>query len=223
MWVFSCAWKINFPKIIFSWLGVLKALTRKLFEVKIFTSNHFRTLAQRERERESPDHSLDRAPIWRPKELQSDDHKPVSSRHTSANPHEHQSNKDQLQRRSILPLSCDLMNFFSRFCFTCVSIWSDLMNFFLSFVSFVFLYWGMILYICLAAEKMYSTSRKCVFYGIFKNTTKYQKIFFKTFFKMQPNTWKYFPFPKIAFSENILHEPNTALNMTYGLGLYICV
>ena len=34
---------------------------------------------------------------------------------------------------------------------------------------------------------------------------------------MQPNTWKYFPFPKIAFpeniyfSENILHEPNTAL------------
>ena len=35
---------------------------------------------------------------------------------------------------------------------------------------------------------------------------------------MQPNTWKYFPFPKIAFSENIyfpeniLNEPNTALN-----------
>ena len=33
---------------------------------------------------------------------------------------------------------------------------------------------------------------------------------------MQPNTWKYFPFSKIAFSENIyfleniLHEPNTA-------------
>ena len=34
---------------------------------------------------------------------------------------------------------------------------------------------------------------------------------------MQPNTWKYFPFPKIAipkniyFPENILHEPNTAI------------
>ena len=34
---------------------------------------------------------------------------------------------------------------------------------------------------------------------------------------MQPNTWKYFPFPKIAFPkniyfpENILHEQNTAL------------
>ena len=70
--------------------------------------------------------------------------------------------------------------------------------FFLGFVSFVFLYWWMILYICLAAEKMCATSRKCVFYVIFKNTTKYHKIFFKTFFEMQPNTWKYFPFLKIA-------------------------
>ena len=52
MRVFGCAWKINFPEIIFSWLCVLKALTRKWFEVKIFTSNHFRTHAQRERERE---------------------------------------------------------------------------------------------------------------------------------------------------------------------------
>ena len=52
MWVFGCAWKINFPEIIFSWSGVLKALTWKWFEVKIFTSNHFRTHAQRERERE---------------------------------------------------------------------------------------------------------------------------------------------------------------------------
>ena len=51
MWVFGCAWKINFPEIIFSWPCVLKALTRKWFEVKIFTSNHFRTHAQRERER----------------------------------------------------------------------------------------------------------------------------------------------------------------------------
>ena len=25
---------------------------------------------------------------------------------------------------------------------------------------------------------------------------------------MQQNTWKYFPFPKIAFPKNILHEPN---------------
>ena len=65
-------------------------------------------------------------------------------------------------------------------------------------------------------EKMWATSRKCIFYDIFKNTTKHQKIFFKTFFEMQPNTWKYFPFLKIAFPENIyfpeniLHEPNTA-------------
>ena len=37
-------------------------------------------------------------------------------------------------------------------------------------------------------EKIWATSRKCVFYGIFKNTTKHRKIFFETFFEMQPNT-----------------------------------
>ena len=45
--------------------------------------------------------------------------------------------------------------------------------FFLGFVSFVFLCLEMILYICLEAEKMWATSRKCVFYCIFKNTTKH--------------------------------------------------
>ena len=52
MRVFGCAWKINFLENIFSWPCVLMALTRKLVLVKIFTSNHFRTHAQRERERE---------------------------------------------------------------------------------------------------------------------------------------------------------------------------
>ena len=52
MWVFGYAWKINFLENIFSWPCVLMALTRKLVSVKIFTSNHFRTHAQRERERE---------------------------------------------------------------------------------------------------------------------------------------------------------------------------
>ena len=65
-------------------------------------------------------------------------------------------------------------------------------------------------------EKMWATSKKCVFYGIFKNTTKHQKIFSEIFFEMQPNTWKHFLFRKIAFPENIyfsemlLHEPNAA-------------
>ena len=31
--------------------------------------------------------------------------------------------------------------------------------------------------------------------------SKHQKIFFEKFFKMQPNTWKYFPFPEISISE----------------------
>ena len=67
----------------------------------------------------------------------------------------------------------------------------------------------MILYICLVTEKMWAISRKCVFYGIFKNTTKYHKIFFETFFEMQPNTWKHFPFRKIAFLENRIFSGNT--------------
>ena len=58
--------------------------------------------------------------------------------------------------------------------FLLLPIWLDLMNFFwLGFVSFVFIYWEMVLYICLEAEKMWETSRKCVFYIIFKNTTKH--------------------------------------------------
>ena len=86
----------------------------------------------------------------------------------------------------------------------------DLMIFFflLGFVSFVFIYWEMILYICLKAEKMWVISKKCVFYSIFKNTTKHQKIFFKAFFEMQQNTWKYFHFPKIFLPKNILHLEN---------------
>ena len=69
----------------------------------------------------------------------------------------------------------------------------------------------MILYIRLATEKMWATSRKCVFYGIFKNTTKHQKIFFETFFERQLNTWKHFPFRKIEyFPEILLHKPNAA-------------
>ena len=52
-------------------------------------------------------------------------------------------------------------------------IWLDLMNFFLlGFVS-VFIYWKMVLYICLEAEKMWGARRKCVFYIIFSNTTKH--------------------------------------------------
>ena len=57
--------------------------------------------------------------------------------------------------------------------FLLLSIWPDLMNFFwLGFVS-MFIYWEMVLYICLEAEKMWETRRKCVFYIIFNNTTKH--------------------------------------------------
>ena len=37
-----------------------------------------------------------------------------------------------------------------------------------------------------------------------------ENVYSMVFSRPQPNTKKYFPFPKIVFLENILHEPNTA-------------
>ena len=149
--MFGCAWKINFPEIIFSWLCVLKALTRKWFEVKISLQTiSGLTWRERERERERERaQSSDQAPVWQPQI------EPITPR---------RSRKDRTALIAALAL---LSSFFSQF----DRIWW--IFFFLSFVSFVFLYWGMILYICLAVEKMWATSSKCVFYGIFKNTTKH--------------------------------------------------
>ena len=107
--MFGCAWKINFPENIFSWPCVLMALTRKWFEVKIFTLNHFRTRTQRqnfhfkpfpdscakterEREEEERAQSFDRAPVRRPQQhtpqtkLQSDNHRLSSSSTTHTPP-----------------------------------------------------------------------------------------------------------------------------------------
>ena len=95
MRVFGCAWKINFPKNIFSWPCVLMALTRKLVSVKIFTSNHFRTYAQRERERErerergrreSPDHAFNFANLQTNLRTHESIFNPEPSIHRSTNP-----------------------------------------------------------------------------------------------------------------------------------------
>ena len=115
-------------------------------------------------------------------------------------------------RRTQSPLSLflflsiwpDLMIFFLGFVCVCIEEWMVLYirlatekmwenvtgfdDFFSGFCLCFCIEEGMILYIRLATKKMWATSRKCVFYGIFKNTTKYQKIFFETFFEMQPNT-----------------------------------
>ena len=88
-------------------------------------------------------------------------------------------------------------------------IWPNLMNFFwLGFDEFD--------QICVYLL------RNCIIYlfGNWENVRKCKKqeenVFSILFSGTQPNTWKYFPFLKIAFpeniyfSENILHEPNTA-------------
>ena len=95
----------------------------------------------------------------------------------------------------------------------CEKMWPDLMIFFSGFCwCFSVLrneWYNIFVWQPRKCEKMWATSRKCVFYGIFKNTTKHQKIFFETFFEMQPNTWKHFPFRKIAFPENGIFSGNT--------------
>ena len=144
MRVFGCACKINFSKIIFKWPCVFKALTQKWFEVKIFTSNHFQTHAQRQRERkrergrrESPVlrpsssptttvvHSLDRAPVQQP---QTEPIAPLRSQHRTS--HHADRSKDRTASIAaphtslflLLSIWPDLMNFFSGFCFFCVSV-----------------------------------------------------------------------------------------------------
>ena len=116
MRVFGCAWKINFPEIIFQLTMCFNGFDRKLVSVKIFTSNHFRTHAQRERERERAQ-SSDRALVWRPQQrtpqAELDDHRPSSSLTyqialVSSMAAPRQSSKDRLQRRSISPLSHNL-------------------------------------------------------------------------------------------------------------------
>ena len=105
--------------------------------------------------------------------------------------------------------------------FLLLSIWLDLMIFFfLGFVCVSVLrneWYYIFVWQPRKCEKMWATSRKCVFYGIFKNTTKHQKIFFETFFEMQSNTWKHFPFRKIAFSGNAFTQTKRSLNSSLRL------
>ena len=106
----------------------------------------------------------------------------------------------------------------------CDWIWPNLMIFFLGFVCVSVLrneWYNIFVWQPRKCEKMWATSRKCVFYGIFKNTTKYQKIFFEIIFEMQQNTWKHFPFRKIAFPENWIFSGNTFTRTKHNLILKI--
>ena len=99
----------------------------------------------------------------------------------------------------------------------------------LSLSQFDWIWWMFLFLLCLYIEKwyyifvwklrskMWRTSRKCVFYSIFKNTTKPVKIFSNAFFGVQPNTWKYFLSQKISSSKNILHSENVLHRATHSL------
>ena len=72
--MFGCAWKINFPEVIWSWPCKMRLWPRKWFEAQIFTSNHFR-VRRVERERESAREEAQITPSTSPAnpELQFDD------------------------------------------------------------------------------------------------------------------------------------------------------
>ena len=57
----------------------------------------------------------------------------------------------------------------------------------------------------------------------FQNETKHLKIFSKVIFIMQLNTWKYFPFLKIAFPENIYFPENILHWTNHSLSLITCL
>ena len=188
--MFGCAWKIWSNKKLFPLTVKYPPHTRKSFYTLILTSNYFHSLqkisllihshhsrqAQVEGRRElspmkprsSPrpmappvwSRRSNLSPIWSRRLSSSIVLKPISNESGLIVLRLHRviSPLDRTQSPLSLPSSLNLTEF-------------D--DFFLGFVSFVFLCLEMILYICLEAEKMWATNRKCVFYCIFKNITKH--------------------------------------------------
>ena len=90
-----------------------------------------------------------------------------------AAPHRSQSQYRTVWSRLSSNLVASLSSFFSQF----DQIW---WYFFLGFVCVSVLrneWYYIFVWQLRKCEKMWATSRKCIFYGIFKNTTKHQKIF----------------------------------------------
>ena len=214
MRVFDCAWKINFLENIFSWPCVLVSLTRKWFKVKIFSSNHFRTHAQRERERERKisrlrlqlctDQAFDFAPIapqdhteTAPIALRSH-HTVASKRHWSHRLHWERTQGSHWDRTD-LSLSRSSV---------AVLHWPDLMNF--------FFYW--VLFLCLSIEKLYyifvwklrkyeknvRNKKKICFLYYFQQHNQTLKNIFQNIFWNATKYLKIFSFPENSISEKYL-------------------
>ena len=173
MWVFGCAWKINFLEILFSWPCVLVGLTRKWFEVKIFTSNHFQTHAQKEREiaprsrheprAQSPSTSTSNCTQIAPFDFASEPRAQIMPStlprsHPRIAPRRHRSHQSHWDRN-----------------------WE--------MVGFWWIFFGWVLFLCLSIEKWYYIFiwklRKC--------EEQEENVFSILFSATQPNTRKYFP------------------------------
>ena len=187
MLVFGCAWKINFSENIFSWLCVLIALTRKLVLVKIFTSNHFWTHAQRERERER-----ERAQIMPSAKIMPLTSLIYESIYEPMNRSSIQSLQPtslgiRRQPRAFAPWTHELISLcdFDFLCdFDRPTNWST----FLWFWIFTFSLWSLIFFIVVVVVwvVVFWWFSCCVVVGFVWVVVE------NSIFKMLPNTWKYF-------------------------------
>ena len=165
--MFGCTWKIEFSRFAFQ-LTVKRSLWPGNCFTFLFSLQPFPNRAsdaQREREKEtvsknrlnSSPTTTDWAPVRRPT-LRRSQHRAnqakIDSNATRSHLRRAISPLDRTQSPLSLPSSLNLTRFDE-------------------FFFFGFVDWEMILYICLEAEKIWATSRKCVFYGIFKNITKH--------------------------------------------------
>ena len=112
-------------------------------------------------------------------------------------------------------------------------IWPSLINFFwlgfdefdriwwiffgwvlMNLIGSMFIYWEIVLYICLGAEKMWENVRnnkKMCFLYYFQQHNQTRENIFQSICWNATKYLKMFSFPKnIYFPENILHKPNTA-------------
>ena len=223
-------WKIEFsgnwfPLTEKKWLWL-----RKSFYTFIFTSKYFRKKRERERERASAREEEDRAPV------QSDDRRRTLSS-SSRRSHELQSDDCDPRSRS-RDVNCDLAKIaISRHRSWSRDVDCDLVKIAISrrrsrsrlreiapSIAIDSAVVGLELAKHRAVEPSRSLmiffSRLCPCFSGFVFSfffSKHQKIFFGKFFEMQPNTWKHFPFRKIAFPENGIFSGNAFTRTKHSL------
>ena len=146
----------------------LRPLTRKIFSTNILPSNHFWRRTKRERERERT-HTCKHRERERERERERSWTQKTQDRWTqkirdrrTANPRttSHTTPIAPVSRTVPITPQFDQIWWFFFFCFV-------------SFVSWTEKWYYIFVWKMRKCEKIWATSRKCIFYSIFKNTAKY--------------------------------------------------